>query len=67
MYMAEDTGKRLLRIARDGLKVFVEERIPAGFKVIRHVGHGTVYSAIIEMWPKRRVPISSSWHRTARP
>ena len=49
MYMAEDTGKRLLRIARDGLKAFVEERIPAGFKVIPHVSHGTVYSSIIGM------------------
>lgn len=47
MYIAEDTGAKLVRGTRKGLTVFVEERIPAGFNVVQHIGTGTVYSAII--------------------
>ncbi len=52
MYIAEDTESKLLQAVKDGLKTFVEARIPAGFKVVRHVGSGSVYSSIIDLADK---------------
>lgn len=65
-YMAEDAGIRLIRTAKEGLAEFEETRIPAGFKVSPHVGHGTVYRVILEMAKKFGVDlIIMASHRPA--
>lgn len=48
LYFTSDVGTRLIKAANDGLRKFVDERIPAGFKVFPHIANGTVYIGIIE-------------------
>mgnify|MGYP000064839200 CR=1 FL=1 len=47
-YMTQDAGTQMVRAFKEKLKEFVEQRIPTGFKVSPHVGHGTVYRVILE-------------------
>jgi len=48
LYIAEDAVARMVKAAKQGLRAFVEKRIPTGVEVKQHVGNGTVYTTIID-------------------
>ncbi len=48
LYFADDAGARLVKAAKEDLADFVEKRIPVGFRVKRHVAHGTIYTCILD-------------------
>lgn len=49
LYLPADSAERIAKAARRRLGEFIERRIPAGFKVKPHIGHGNVYSAILDV------------------
>jgi nucleotide-binding universal stress UspA family protein len=48
LYVTSDVGAQLISAAREGLTKFIDEKIPAGFKVFPHIGNGSIYIGIIE-------------------
>ncbi len=48
LYFADDAGARLVKAAKEDLADFVEKRVPVGFRVKRHVAHGTIYTCILD-------------------
>ncbi len=48
MYLSEDTGRKLVKSAEQGLKRFADENVPEEIKSYRHVETGTAYMKILE-------------------